>query len=61
VVAVLGRRPAGSGKWPTAWLGLEFKPIGLAFASRKEGTNLRIDQAFGRGSSGFYFNAGEAY
>ncbi len=27
----------------------------------KEGTNLRIDHAFGKGSSGFYFNANEAF
>jgi outer membrane protein assembly factor BamA len=43
----------------------EFKPsvgLGLRFLiAPKEGTNLRIDQAFGRGSSGFYFNAGEAF
>ncbi|MDH4196837.1 MAG: outer membrane protein assembly factor [Candidatus Aminicenantes bacterium] len=42
-----------------------FKPavgIGLRFLiAPKEGTNLRIDQAFGRGSSGFYFNANEAF
>ena len=36
--------------------------LGLRFLiAPKEGTNLRIDQAFGRGSSGFYFNAGEAF
>jgi len=42
-----------------------FKPavgLGLRFLiAPKEGTNLRIDQAFGRKSSGFYFNAGEAF
>jgi hypothetical protein len=27
----------------------------------KEGANLRVDQAFGQGSSGFYFNANEAF
>ncbi len=27
----------------------------------KEGTNIRLDQAFGRGSSGYYLNANEAF
>lgn len=36
--------------------------LGLRFlVVPKEGTNLRVDQAFGRGSSGFYFNANEAF
>ena len=50
----LGRLRLGDFK-PSVGLGLRF------LIAPKEGTNLRVDQAFGRDSSGFYFNAGEAF
>jgi outer membrane protein assembly factor BamA len=50
----LGRLRFDSFKYSVG-LGLRFLVV------PKEGTNLRLDQAFGQGSSGFYFNANEAF
>ncbi len=50
----LGRLRAGAFK-PSVGFGLRFLIV------PREGTNIRVDQAYGLDSSGFYFNAGEAF